>query len=79
MARDIGVATPEGLDEPSQHHRRWAGLLRSIVLPIAILAVILGALWYWDSGGGGFVDDPRYGVVPLPAERKPRTAARSLR
>ncbi len=68
MARDIGVATPEGLDEPSQHHRRWAGLLRSIVLPIAILAVILGALWYWDSGGGGFVDDPRYGVVPLPAE-----------
>lgn len=51
--------------------RRWSGLLRSVVLPLAILAIILGGLWYWDSrrDGGGASD--AYGVVDLPADKNP--------
>ena len=52
----------------------WRAGVRSIVLPLAILIVIVGGLWYWESRGGGvsrIVDDPRYGVVELPAAKNP--------
>jgi peroxiredoxin len=50
--------------------RRWSGLLRSVALPAALLALILGGLWYWDSRGGGeYADDALYGVVELPAAK----------
>ncbi len=46
--------------------------MRSLVLPLGILAVIVGGLWYWENGGGaGIVDDPRFGVVELPAAKNP--------
>lgn len=46
--------------------------LRSLVLPLGILAVIVGGLWYWENrGGAGIVDDPRFGVVELPAAKNP--------
>ena len=50
---------------------RWSGALRSIVLPIAILAAIIGGLLYWDSRGGGGSGSDAYGLVDLPAEKNP--------
>lgn len=51
---------------------RWAGLLRSVVFPLAVLAAIVGGLWYWDRQGGGTrVDDSRFGIVELPAAKNP--------
>jgi peroxiredoxin len=47
---------------------RWSGALQRVVLPLSLLALIVGALWYWeareDSASSG-----RYGPVELPAER----------
>ena len=56
------------LAEPSS---RWSGLLRSVVLPLALLAVILGGLWYWDSRGGGSSSNDEYGTVDLPDDKNP--------
>ena len=67
MAEDTELAGEVG--EAPKRSQRWAGALRSIILPLGILAVILGGLWYWDTRGGGVSDDPRYGVVELPADR----------
>ncbi|MCH8160493.1 MAG: redoxin domain-containing protein [Chloroflexi bacterium] len=49
---------------------RWAGVVQSLILPLGLLAVILGGLWYWDSRGGGGIEDA-YGVVELPEAKNP--------
>ena len=41
------------------------------MLPLAVVAAILGGLWYWQSRGGGVVDDERFGIVELPAAKNP--------
>lgn len=46
----------------------FPGILRSLVLPIAILALIVGGLWYWQSRDEDGGDSP-YGPVPLPEAR----------
>ena len=58
---------PDTLDDQP---RAWSGALRSLVLPVALLAVILGGLWYWDSRGGSGISDA-YGAVELPAHKNP--------
>ncbi len=61
-------------EERPPRRREWSGGLRSIVLPIAALAVIIGGLWYWDSrgsDGGTPGSDSRFGAVELPAGRNP--------
>jgi peroxiredoxin len=57
--------------ERPQGRREWSGPLRSIVLPLGILAIIVGGLWYWDerqSETGGAYDET-FGVVELPEDR----------
>ncbi len=53
----------------------WVSRLGSLVPAIAILAVIVGGLWYWDNRGNGsdvrIVDGVRMGVVSLPPEKNP--------
>jgi peroxiredoxin len=63
----------EDLEERPQRRREWSGPMRSIVLPLAILAAIVGGLWYWDSrdGGGTGGEDGRFGVVELPEDKNP--------
>jgi peroxiredoxin len=54
--------------ERPQGRREWSGALRSIVLPLGILATIVGGLWYWEenqSGRGSDYDDA-FGIVALP-------------
>ena len=61
----------EEADGP-QGQREWCGALRSLVLPLAILATIVGGLWYWEQRGGGSVGvDDRFGLVELPAAKNP--------
>ena len=67
MSAQPPVDTPEIEGE----ERRWAGLLRSVVLPLAILAIILGGLWYWDNRRDESRDADAYGVVDLPAGKNP--------
>ncbi len=38
-----------------QSRRAKSGVIRSAVLPILVLLLIVGGLWYWDSRGGGGV------------------------
>ncbi len=64
-------------DTTGDQSSRWAGALRSLVLPLGLLAVILGGLWYWDSRGDGGGTNDDYGVVELPGAKNPtgRSAA----
>jgi peroxiredoxin len=57
----------EGEEEPGVGVERrfdWHGALRSLVLPLAVLALIVGGLWYWQSGGGS--SNSPYGPTALP-------------
>jgi peroxiredoxin len=42
--------------------------LRTLVLPVALLALIVGGLWYWQGRGDGGSGSP-YGPVALPEAR----------
>lgn len=56
-----------GVEERPQNRREWSGPLRSLVLPVLIVATIVGAVYYIERGrGGGSVDSGGYGVVALP-------------
>jgi len=66
MADSITEAEATG----ASPRRDWPGVFRSLVLPLGLLAIILGGLWYWDArGGGASIDDGGYGTVELPAAR----------
>ncbi len=53
--------------------RAGSGVIRSVVLPILVLVLIVGGLWYWDSrGGGGVSRGGAFGIVEL-AEAKNAT------
>lgn len=60
----------EANGDVSDARPRWIGAIQSLILPLGLLAVILGGLWYWDSRGDGGANDP-YGVVELPEARNP--------
>jgi len=59
---------PDHLGEAGGRSR--FGVLRALVLPLGLLAVILGGLWYLDNRDSGGIDDA-YGAVELPADRNP--------
>jgi peroxiredoxin len=55
---------------PGERRVNWPGIARTLLAPLAAVAVLAGGLWYWQSRDGVSVgDDPRYGVVELPAGR----------
>jgi peroxiredoxin len=68
---------PADVDEAPQRRRVWAGPWRSVVLPLVVVAAIVGAIWYIESRGLPFIEDGSsagsgdYGPVALPLERNP--------
>jgi len=72
---------PDLSDLPAQPQRQlnWPGIARGLMLPLALLALIVGGLWYWQSRGGGASRDVcswrgtllPCGAVALPAEKNP--------
>jgi len=69
--------TPEhgDVDEAPQRRRAWAGPWRSVVLPLVVVAAIVGAIWYIEARGLPFVesgssaDSGGYGPLALPPDR----------
>jgi peroxiredoxin len=58
--------TPE-LDFRPQSRREWSGYLRSLVLPLALLAAIVGGLFWYQARSTSDVSSDGYGTVELPA------------
>jgi cytochrome c biogenesis protein CcmG/thiol:disulfide interchange protein DsbE len=71
-ADDLPLDEVSGIEERPQNRREWNGALRSVVLPLLLVATIVGGLYYIEQrrGGGGRVADGT-GVVELPAEKNP--------
>jgi peroxiredoxin len=69
MEERVEPAAEGDLGEAPARGRAWSGLARSVLLPLGLLAVILGGLWYWDQRGEGAND--AFGTVELPAAKNP--------
>ena len=64
---EIPLDDVSGVEERPQNRREWAGALRSLALPVLMVATIVGGLWYFERArGGDAVDSGGYGVVALP-------------
>jgi peroxiredoxin len=48
-----------------------ASVLRFVIFPAAVLALILGGLWYLDGRLNDSAGDDRFGVVALPEAKNP--------
>jgi thiol-disulfide isomerase/thioredoxin len=60
--------TDGDLDERPQRRREWTGPIRSVVLPVLVVAAIVAGVWYLQSSrSGGSVKGA--GVIPLDAAR----------
>jgi len=61
-----------GIEERPQNRREWSGALRSLVLPVLIVAAIVGVLLYAERlRGGSTPASDGYGIVTLPADKNP--------
>jgi thiol-disulfide isomerase/thioredoxin len=62
---------PGMIPAPGTARRRlnWRGIIGGLVVPGAVLALIVGGLWYWQSRDGS--SNSPYGTVSLPAEKNP--------
>jgi thiol-disulfide isomerase/thioredoxin len=65
---DLPIDDISGVEERPQNRREWGGPLRSLVLPVLIVAVIVGAVWYAQQRGGRAQQPDGLGVIELPAE-----------
>ena len=59
------------LDSRPQSRREWSGYLLSLVLPLALLAVIIGGLFWYQSRRDGNAASDGLGTVELPAGKNP--------
>jgi cytochrome c biogenesis protein CcmG/thiol:disulfide interchange protein DsbE len=60
---------PGELEERPQSRREWSGWLRSVVLPLSLLALIVGGLFYYQTRSSGNGQDSGLGTVDLPAAK----------
>jgi cytochrome c biogenesis protein CcmG/thiol:disulfide interchange protein DsbE len=67
---EIPVDQVSGVEERPQNRREWSGALRSLMLPVLIIAAIVGVLVYVDRlRGGSTPASDGYGIVELPTEK----------
>ena len=57
-----------GVEERPQGRREWSGVLRSLVLPVLLVAAIVGVLLWYERvrDDGGDAGSSLYGIVELP-------------
>ena len=68
----IPLDPDSGVEERPQNRREWSGALRSIVLPLLLVATIVGVLLYVErTRGSGSQDSGGYGTVALPTALNP--------
>jgi len=66
---------PEVVDENPQRRREWVGPFRSVVLPILVVAAIVGGIFYFETRDSGPSATPagsngaQLGIVALPPEK----------
>lgn len=64
---EIPIDEVSGVEERPQNRREWGGPLRSLALPLVIIAAIVGTLLYVERRrDGGEVASDGYGIVALP-------------
>ncbi len=61
----------EDLGERPRRRLEPAGVLRFVVFPAAVLALILGGLWYLDTRLSSGSSNGGFGIVALPTEKNP--------
>ncbi len=69
---DLPLDEVSGVEERPQNRREWSGALRSLVLPLLLIATIVGGLYYIEqrrNGAASTADGT--GIVTLPAEKNP--------
>ena len=75
MAEDVqATGSVEEVDEAPQRRRVWRGPWRSVILPLLVVSVIAGAIWWLDyrpDSGSSSVYDAKYGPVEMPAGLAP--------
>ena len=67
---ELPIDEVSGVEERPQNRREWSGALRSLVLPLLLVATIVGALYYVEqrrSDSGAATDGT--GIVTLPPEK----------
>ncbi len=69
MASQIDVPAEEQREGPRRRGLGGSGGVRSGIVSFAILAIIVGGLWYWEQRGNVAIEDGGYGVVELPAAK----------
>lgn len=63
---DLPLDDESGIEERPQNRREWSGALRSLVLPVLLVATIVGGLFYLEQRRGGGASNGGFGVVALP-------------
>lgn len=69
MAQQIDVSAEEQPAGPRRRGLGGSGGVRSVIVSFAILAIIVGGLWYWDQRADIAIDNSGYGVIELPAAK----------
>lgn len=63
----IPIDEVSGVEERPQNRRAWSGALRSLLLPVLLVATIVGVLLYVErTRDGGSAADAGFGIVELP-------------
>ena len=64
---EIPLDEVSGVEERPQNRREWSGVLRSLVLPLLIVATIVGVLLYFERArNDGATSSGEFGIVALP-------------
>jgi peroxiredoxin len=68
MTGNLDASSAEG--PAGAQGRRGGGIIRRIIYPLAVIAVIAGVIWYIERGDDGAVSPggEKYGPVDIPAE-----------
>ncbi len=65
---ELPIDDISGVEERPQNRREWSGALRSLALPLLLVATIVGGLYYLEQRrGGSSLTADGTGIVALPA------------